>query len=692
MRGFQPAKKAKPFANGGPVRGPGTGTSDEVQAEVPEGTYIMPADSTQAVGQDQLAAMGTDANGVPVNLSNGEFKLPPEQVHAVGVQALDQMKDATHQPVARGFGPGVPQESPEPRMFFVNGGVVEDERKRNSFGDAAAANTNPGVSPPASVVRQPAPAWSTGAPAPAPAPVQPLNELANPATAAQTVAGAQQAQANWEKSVNSIPGQDVAPGQVPQRPAPTPAAPQNPALEAQRQSDRAKIGAAWDTLKDVNDDAGRAIADVAMLVPRGLAGAYDTAVIRPMRAAGLNASYISPSLVPDGVDPSSMTPFTDQKRMQQAASSVPAAPGTPAAQASAATAKGPTNAPAPGAKPAPAATQPPAAPAAAPQTSGATPAATAAAPADGTINGFAPVAGLSGVYRRGNEYTDSPGGSVTASGMPAAVSVGNMNAIGNGVIGMPTTRGFAPQPQSGPSVIEIPDPRVADQARRERDQVIRTLTTPVQGARGLTAAQRNGLLTLMNQEQQAQQAADRNATALQQTEMQTGTQRDMALMREIGDTGRASMREQGENTRSGARNAIDAGRLDLDRQARGLEIRSGQRQEKLYERYEAAKTPEERAAIAQQIRDLSGKATNPKDDLMVVGGGQEWDSTANVMRNVPQRVFDARSRQFVDAGQGQAGQAPKTQMPPPASRPIGSVSTVNGKSARWDGKQWVPMP
>lgn len=41
MRGFQPAvtrSEAKPFANGGPVRGPGTGTSDDVSDEVPSAT------------------------------------------------------------------------------------------------------------------------------------------------------------------------------------------------------------------------------------------------------------------------------------------------------------------------------------------------------------------------------------------------------------------------------------------------------------------------------------------------------------------------------------------------------------------------------------------------------------------------------------------------------------------------------
>lgn len=108
------------YADGGMVRGPGTGTSDDVPDEVPQGTYIMPADSTDALGADKLAQMGSKK--VPVNLSNGEFKLPPEQVHAVGVQALDQMKAATHTPV-RGF---VPQAQPEePRQFFVDGGVVK---------------------------------------------------------------------------------------------------------------------------------------------------------------------------------------------------------------------------------------------------------------------------------------------------------------------------------------------------------------------------------------------------------------------------------------------------------------------------------------------------------------------------------------------------------------------------------------
>lgn len=108
------------YANGGKVVGPGTGISDDVPAEVPEGSYIMPADSTAQIGDQALAGMGQP---VPVNLSNGEFQMPPEQVHAVGVQALDQMKNATHAPVdrlAKGFQPA----GAAPEQFFANGGPV----------------------------------------------------------------------------------------------------------------------------------------------------------------------------------------------------------------------------------------------------------------------------------------------------------------------------------------------------------------------------------------------------------------------------------------------------------------------------------------------------------------------------------------------------------------------------------------
>jgi hypothetical protein len=145
MYGFKPksarGKGPQQFAEGGLIRGPGTGTSDSIKTEKRPGTFIMPADSTQAITPEVLAKLGAteempegaelgendqgEGGKVPVRLSNGEFDLPPEQVQALGAAVLTAMRDATHTPVesgkptAKGFAPN---------QFFANGGTVFGSR------------------------------------------------------------------------------------------------------------------------------------------------------------------------------------------------------------------------------------------------------------------------------------------------------------------------------------------------------------------------------------------------------------------------------------------------------------------------------------------------------------------------------------------------------------------------------------
>lgn len=219
-RGFQPVNaraKAQPFANGGLVRGPGTGTSDEVQDVVPKGTYIMPTDSTEAIGEQNLAAMGKGAP-VDVNLSNGEFKLPPEQVHAIGVQALNQMKGATHTPVAaRGFAPGAKQaHGGEPRMFFANGGVVEDENAQRFVKVPDTIGQQPG--------RQQAPAPAPApAPTPAPAAQQTSRGFAVAGAPGVVRAGNSYEAAPAAASINQPEAMATQPRGLPTAPEPMPA-------------------------------------------------------------------------------------------------------------------------------------------------------------------------------------------------------------------------------------------------------------------------------------------------------------------------------------------------------------------------------------------------------------------------------------------------------------------------------------
>jgi hypothetical protein len=87
-------------------------------------------------------------------------------------------------------------------------------------------------------------------------------------------------------------------------------------LEAQRKADREKIDALARTLGQTGGEyAGKsmaALADIASLIPRGLAGAADTALIRPLRALGANVGYLSPELTPGNQSSDTMTPFYDR--------------------------------------------------------------------------------------------------------------------------------------------------------------------------------------------------------------------------------------------------------------------------------------------------------------------------------------------------------------------------------------------
>ena len=69
-------KAPKKMKNGGIVEGPGTGTSDSVNAENVD-------------------------TGQPIRLSNGEYVLPEDTVRKVGKQALDKLVRETHTPVRK---------------------------------------------------------------------------------------------------------------------------------------------------------------------------------------------------------------------------------------------------------------------------------------------------------------------------------------------------------------------------------------------------------------------------------------------------------------------------------------------------------------------------------------------------------------------------------------------------------------
>lgn len=116
------------------------------------------------------------------------------------------------------------------------------------------------------------------------------------------------------------------------------------------------------------------------------------------------------------------------------------------------------------------------------------------------------------------------------------------------------------------------------------------------------------------------------------------------------------------------RRGLDEQRLGIDRQraageaqTRGFEARGLERVERLYQQLENAKTPEERAAAAEQLRALSGKEAPNR--FTVVPGGQEIDPTTNMAVTRPARVFNNQSGQFVDQQPGAQALPPIAENP-----------------------------
>jgi hypothetical protein len=107
--------------------------------------------------------------------------------------------------------------------------------------------------------------------------------------------------------------------------------------DPQAQADRAAMA---ETLRKL----GYSAMDIATLPGRGVAGAFESAVTRPLRAFGVPIPYLPESFY--GGDRSSMTPYLDRLRKQEAEKKSAAAPTAPAAPAAAAPTPEPAPAPA----------------------------------------------------------------------------------------------------------------------------------------------------------------------------------------------------------------------------------------------------------------------------------------------------------------------------------------------------------
>lgn len=637
----------------GLIQGAGTGTSDDVKKNVPAGSYIMPADSTQQIGTDNLKNMGSPT---PVNLSNGEFQLSPDQVHSVGVQTLDAMKNQTHVPVDQpqlGFKPG--QNKPE--LFFANGGLVpsaypsaDDIRRaqQNRVGgpqmrDVSGITRDVNRSLPSTTINTPS---TTSAPSTSPV---------NPASAQGEGFGARML-GNIGNMAKGLGRFHVASaglgGAYTGMQTPTEDYRERFGMETDHPTLIGDLGVrALGVLSDVGNSAsfgilGRNFADKQRIN----AESANTAQQKQYAAHNTNKQAVPVEPPSNATSKPSIDHEINNALYGDDKSSVPQ--------------QVPSNHPTPTTQQLPRNNNNPYAV----QQNGhafsyANPSAAAQARANGvpetSTSGFVNVKPVDDTKGVANLMANTREMGASQDMIDQAFNL-RVNNLG--------MQGYAGRPR-------LSDVRTPEQEAQLQSEIAR-VSTPIAGSKGLTASQRNQINDLQmgysNRATDVYKTDANNATSQFNNSMNNATsiannRSDNAAniaqtgMREQGANTRAMLNEQGQNGRFNAQLGFDAQKFNatndlanrefnLNAAEKGSDIRNSQRIEKLYEMYDKATTDEDKATIQQRInRYTGGDKANGRDRYMTVGGGQEWNEASGMMINRPQQLFDTQTQQYLNA-------------------------------------------
>lgn len=604
-------KRSKQDENG-LIQGAGTGTSDDIKKNVPAGSYIMPADSTQQIGTNNLKNMGSPT---PVNLSNGEFQLSPDQVHSVGVQTLDAMKNQTHVPVDQpqlGFKPG--QNKPE--LFFANGGLVpsaypsaDDIRRaqQNRVGgpqmrDVSGITRDVNRPLPSTTLNTSSTASSTSASPSNPAPTQGGGfgaGVRNFVNNSKLVKGTGYLGAASALFANAAtPSEDYR---------------ERFGFGDQSPED---LGTVKGFAKDFGIRGLGYASDLGNALTFGQAGRFyadKQRIASEAKAAQpeFNTKQNNPNTVVNNPFGNNKAPPTTQTQPEVQTPSRSVQNSDPYAIQQ----KGNSF-------------------------SYANPSAAAQARADGIREGeglgfkVRPVNDPRGVA---NLFANTQEMGPTEQQIQNAIAQREMN-LGLGM------RGYGNNP--------VQAPQRNDSQEAERQAVIRAASTPIAGARGLTANQVRTLSDL-------QQGEDNRANQRYTTDANNVAALQREAMGQAGQNYRTELGEQGTNNRFNANLGFDAQKFqatndlanrefNLNATEKGFGIRNSARLEKLYEQYDSAKSDEDRKSIQEKInRYTGGKADTGKDRYMTVGGGQVYDKESGLI-NQPQQLFDTQTQQFVN--------------------------------------------
>lgn len=641
-------KKRSKQKESGLIQGKGTGTSDDIQKNVPVGSYIMPADSTAQIGEQNLEQLG-QGRPVNINVSNGEFEMTPEQVHAVGAQALDQMKEQTHIPS------GLPQTimdqlGEKPQLFFRDGGLVQN-RYPSADEVRKAQQARLGGSQMRDVTPEQRQLPATRSP-------QPQASTPSAAAPASSGGGFGIKAANMAKGLGKFHVAGAGLGGA------------AAGLNTSTEDYTTRLG--LDPKADRGPLAEAAIRTTGVLTDVGNAASFGL----------LGSRFADKQIDQARADADANMADIAKRRAERDATRAKAVPQQQAAVTPAPSFNDQMN-----------------------DAMYGTSAVNQAQP--GTANPYA-------IQQSGNSFSyANPGAAAQAraAGIPELQASGIRRQARDpeGVAKlMANTREMGPSEQQIQAAIgqqnaqgqgfglRYPDrPQMTDEQINERRQLVRDISAPIKGARGMTANQRGQLLEL-NQGDQNRAVQMYNTDANNMTSVQNNSANNTASILQTG------MREDGQNMRHGASLAQDgeqfnanfglkAREQNLTEKKEGFGIRQAERVEKLHEMYDKAQTDEQRQSIQQRINRLTGaKDQNGRDRYMIVGGGQEWDQKAETMVNRPQQIFDTQTQQYVELGNSQKGQGQPAQQ----FENYQVYKDANGRSAYLDPNtgEWMPIP
>lgn len=537
----------------------------KAQAGASEPRLGLRPDSAQA---QRAQALNQAPDSIPGMFKPGEFVLPPDTVHAMGgKQALQGVVDATHTPVTGGFGlrrrPPEPAAKPEPglglhRSMLRSADPVEAPRlglrPKVFFANGGA---------PEDQIQQPGMGLRPSA-APSPSNTFPGNRLPGNSGFSSSPPSAPAASPTPAPAGMTDGQRADALAQIPT------GGPKAPAADGSQD--------AWSNT-EVGRNFGNAVASLPGLGGAGRVASTGGAISRSFNAASTAANNAGRAVIGAGL--------LGGASPAVATSADPVAPAASMAGAG----RGSINPPLvnPGA----------AAPAVA---------STPSAPSNQVMDG---------VYSHGRgQYSDQAGG----MGFPAGFT-GKPNAQNNaaaGALAQSEAGGFGlkrpAQPEPGGFGLNAPTVSHSgnDWAARQRLKNLETSASSIMNTQrwgGRGAANNPAAQNFLD--------ASRADLAAQgkEPEMQLRTNEVNAGLR------RAAMAEAGADRRADGhlglglrrldldqqRNQLDAKRVASDERLRAPQIRAAERLGQLQEAYINAKTPEEQAALANQMRAYSGK-------------------------------------------------------------------------------------